>query len=157
MKKVICVLLVVVVAVLGTACSACIKHIEDVNGEDTALCVITENEIIRGSHVTVQFYSSQSDVSVGNGRKISYKVGKLSGVERIGSVQLSGEDATFTFNVSLTGGNARVVVVSGGKIVGEAKVNGESVVKIENGNGSYDIKVAGESAKLDLSVVVTKS
>lgn len=137
------------IAVTLTACGS-VTHIEDTNGAENSLCVLTEKEL------TDKHPNSLSNVSVLNEKDgvTEFSVRKFSGVKSIYSFQAK-EGGSYTFEVTseLEEGNLRLFVWCGGEILQEIAVGGAQTVTVSGVNGRCELRAAGESANFSMSIV----
>lgn len=146
MKKLIIFLLIATLSLTFSSCT--LSHIEDTNGDNTSLCTLTEEDIL-GNNSFTQLLSSKSTWD----NSLTYKANKMSGVNAIKkSLYAQGNALVINSTITLSQGNLRVVVVCDGKIICDIPLGENQVTTIENPNGSYDIKVAGESAGFEISL-----
>ncbi|MCH5163754.1 MAG: hypothetical protein J1F36_01920 [Clostridiales bacterium] len=134
----------IVCALIAITCCGC-GHIKDTNGDDDfSLVTLSEQQIIKGN-------SSVSSVSASNqwNNKYNLKVSKFSGVKELKKITLKSGTQKITTDVNVSAGNFRMVLISGGQIVYDFDINGTSSATISE--GTYIIKIAGESASFNLS------
>ena len=146
MKKLIFIMLILSMIVL-TGCG----HIEDTNGEDDfSLETISGDDMINNS-------SSASTVSftktVGNKTEVSIK--KFSGVKSIYKKYSAEGEYKFDFDVKCNSGNLAVVLVYDDEIVKTIPVNETSSFSYSF-DGTFEVKIAGESANLEITFVIEK-
>ena len=144
MKKILFILITLSLVFL-TGCG----HIEDTNGQDDfSLETISEDDIISNS-------SSASTVSftktVGNKTEVSIK--KFSGVKSIYKKYSADGEYTFDFDVKCNSGNLAVFLVYDDEIVKIIPVNETSSFSYSF-EGTFEVKIAGESANLEITFVV---
>lgn len=122
------------------------SHIEDSNGSDTALVTLTEADLLANRPRSVSTGSVSSNIN----QKLSLRINKFSGVTDVTSFTARGSRLTIHFSCALQEGNFRVLLLCEGNYVADLPVNGSDTVIIDNPNGRYSIRVAGESAKFAL-------
>jgi len=132
-------------------------RIEDANGpDDFTLCSITEEEICQSkAHIAI------ASITTTNGGKTKISIGELSGVLQpdasLASVGAKGETLVWHAVSSVTAGNLRICIVrDNSEIVGEFPINDEGEVRIENAQGRYTLRIAGESAEFSLEITLEK-
>ena len=136
-------------AVTLTACGSA-THIEDANGAENSLCVLTEKEL------TDKHPNSLSNMSVLNEKDgvTEFSVRKFSGVKSIYSFRAKA-DRSYTLEVTseLEEGNLRLFVWCGGEIMQGIAVGGAQTVTVNGANGRCELRAAGESANFSMSIV----
>lgn len=146
MKK-LAIFLVIATLCLGFS-SCAIGHIEDTNGENTSLCQLNEEDILGINSIT-EVFSFTTTVN----NKTTYKVNKMSGVKTIKKLsRIEGEALVINSNIVLKDGNFRAVVVCNGEIACDIPIGENQTTRIENPNGSYEIRIAGESAGFEITM-----
>lgn len=135
---------IVLLLLLLLTASGC-GHIQDTNGtHDISLANITESEIVHGMS---SLSSGRLQTSLNGQTSITIK--KFSGVQTLETFNGKGGQ-TLRCDIELRSGNLRVVVVNNGGIVEEFAVDeGESEYVFPD-NGTYRLKIAGETAELDI-------
>ncbi len=146
-KKLFLVLLFISVLLTLTSCG----QIEDINGSnDYSLNTLTDEDffintnVVKIGSVTTRF---------NNTVKISVK--KMSGVDRIEKINLSLGSLTITTNLNVTSGNIKLVLIMNDTIIKEFKINAEDSYT-GTISGNYELKIAAESAKFNLSYTIEK-
>ena len=126
-------------------------QIEDINGSnDYSLNTLTDEDffintnVVKIGSVTTRF---------NNTVKISVK--KMSGVDRIEKINLSLGSLTITTNLNVTSGNIKLVLIMNDTIIKEFKINAEDSYT-GTISGNYELKIAAESAKFNLSYTIEK-
>ena len=150
MKKRLSVLLLLLL--LPLLLNACATHVEDTNGTETALCSITDEEILEDSPkhlVTGCVRNKVNDTQ-------TMRVSKLSGVFAFDAHLATQSTLTVTLSTTLHSGNLRAVLLCDGSYVQDIDINTEQSVIIPNANGRYQVRLAGESAKLDATLHFTE-
>ncbi len=147
MKK-ICFLLSFVILLSVCTVSCNIGQIEDINGADTALATLTEEEILRNGTT----YTNYGSVTSEKDGVLSFRVKKLSGVYRVVQFNISKEsNVQLNLSLTLTSGNLRAVLLCDGVLVQDIPQGSNQVIEIPNAKGSYEIRLAGESAALEFT------
>lgn len=125
------------------------SHIEDINGDDTKIATITEEEKIKNnSHIS--FMSIMSSNSKNNEINGSVKIDKFSGVKEIEKIRK--EIVTYTFEIKINSGNFEVIVVSNNEIIYSSYDNVNPVVIVSN--DTQKLKIVGESANFELTYTI---
>lgn len=125
------------------------SHIEDINGDDTKIATITEEEKIKNnSHIS--FMSIMSSNSKNNEINGSVKIDKFSGVKEIEKIRK--EIVTYTFDIKINSGNFEVIVVSNNEIIYSSYDNVNPVVIVSN--DTQKLKIVGESANFELTYTI---
>ncbi len=145
--KIIALLLALSLSALSLM-SCTFKHIEDTNGTDASLTTITEDEL---------FGKKTSYVELGalyakNGNIYTYNVAKLSGVRSVAKFSADGAELVITTNITLSAGNCRIVLMNNGEYIGNIAFGEDMLITVANPSGSYEVRIAGESAKLDFEL-----
>ena len=137
-----------VCALIAITCCSCVGHIKDTNGDDDfSLATLTEEQIIKNN-------SSVSSVSVSKqwDGNLDLRTNKFSGVKELKKITLKYGMQKITTDVKVSSGNFRMVLISDGRIVYDFDINGTSSTTISG--GTYIIKIAGESAAFNLSLII---
>lgn len=125
------------------------SHIEDINGDDTKIATITEEEKIKNNgHIS--FMSIMSSNSKNNEINGSVKIDKFSGVKEIEKIRK--EIVTYTFDIKINSGNFEVIVVSNNEIIYSSYDNVSPVVIVSN--DTQKLKIVGESANFELTYTI---
>ena len=145
MKRTVIALLLLLLILTASSCG----HIADTNGvHDISLADITEDEIVHGmSSVS----SGRLQTSL-NGRT-SITIKKFSGVQTLETFD-GKSGRTLRCDIELRSGNLRVVVVHDEDIVAEFAVGGGECGYVFPDNGTYRLKIAGETAEFDIKFSV---
>ena len=122
------------------------SHIEDTNGADTALVTLTDADILSNRTSSVATGSLSNTIN----RMTTLRVNKFSGVTDATSFTARGDKLTIHFSSTLEEGNFRVVLLCDGEYVMDLPIDGSKAVPIDNPDGRYTIRIAGESAKFSL-------
>lgn len=138
---------------LALCLTACVGQIEDTNGEDTSLCVITDEEI---TEKNPSYYAVGMVRSQVNGKQ-SVRVNQISGVYELDAYTAEGGTLTLTLSTTLYEGNLRIVLLCDGTYLQDIPVGEAQAVVIPNANAKYQIRLAAESAKLDATLTVTEA
>lgn len=149
MKKIIT-LIMIGITICFTSCSSC-KHIEDTNGDDDySLCQITNENIINGMNSI-----SMSSVKTSKNNSHTLRINKFSGVNSIYKETIKNTIVTINAKVTLNSGNLRVVVVGNKEILFDFVINGSSTYTLPSNVSSYQIKIAGETAKFKIEYTIS--
>ena len=125
------------------------SHIEDINGDDTKIATITEEEKIKNNgHIS--FMSIMSSNSKDNEINGSVKVDKFSGVKEIEKIRKN--LATYTFDIKINSGNFEVIIVSNNEIIYSSYEDVNPVVIVSN--DTQKLKIVGESANFELTYTI---
>ena len=125
------------------------SHIEDINGDDTKIATITEEEKIKNNgHIS--FMSIISSNSKDNEINGSVKVDKFSGVKEIEKIRKN--LATYTFDIKINSGNFEVIIVSNNEIIYSSYEDVNPVVIVTN--DTQKLKIVGESANFELTYTI---
>ena len=125
------------------------SHIEDINGDDTKIATITEEEKIKNNgHIS--FMSIMSSNSKNNEINGSVKIDKFSGVKEIEKIKK--EIVTYTFDIKINSGNFEVIVVSNNEIIYSSYDNVNPVVIVSS--DTQKLKIVGESANFELTYTI---
>ena len=140
------------------------QDIEDMNGsENTALAVITTEEILSSTNHYSAFSSSESykgaqtDVS---GKlkgcdydQIVFQCQKISGVKTIQLTKTTSDRLTLEISPQLTAGNLEIVITVDNKFYKNVDVNGASSVELSDiANKVVAVKIGAESAAINISI-----
>lgn len=136
--------------ILLFAFSSCaIGHIEDTNGDDTSLCHYTEEDLVSKVTSHVEFNAVSSNL----GRSASYSAKKFSGVKSLMKISYTGGiKLTINSSITVNEGNFRAYVLCDGEIVADLLFGENQELVIEAPKRSYEIKIAGESADVSISL-----
>ena len=136
----------IVIAVFWFASSG-LEHIEDTNGpEDTSLTTITDENIIQMDMGSIGGPERSRSILTGDGMEFSSE--KFTGVAEILYDNFIGKsdfqlDLT---NLTVNGGNFRMVVVHNDEIVAELEPDMFVSFRLEDIKGTVSLRIAGESA-----------
>jgi len=129
-------------------------QIEDTNGtEDFTIQTFTDSDITSNRSSRTTFNSSI--ITYNNNTKV--KIGKFSGVYELESFKVSNQTLVFNIESSCTNGNFRIVIICDDEIVNDVKINSNETITIENTNGTYSLKIIGESAKISVDYSIIKT
>ena len=136
------------VLLLVPCLTSCVGQIEDTNGEDTALTTVTDADITakKPSYNAVGMVRSQLD------GKQTTRVNSLSGVYEFNAYTADGGTLTVTLSTTLHEGNLRAVLLHEGTYVQDIPIGEAQTVSIANATGKYQVRLAGESAKVDATL-----
>ena len=132
---------------------SCSGHIKDKNGPDDVSVSFEEKELVNGStSVTANNYDVKEE-----GNVYTYADDKVSGIMKICEIDPDGK-LTFKVDSTLTEGNLMIYVMHKGNantVVGEIPVGeGKSFTVDEPVAGKYVVRIAAESANVDIKVTV---
>lgn len=83
--------------------------------------------------------------------KVKMKVKKFSGVELLDSIYVKNKKLTIKLSSEVKSGNFKIVVIKDDEIIKVLNINeANQEFVIENANGEYLLKVAGESANFSI-------
>lgn len=145
-KKAISLMLVVLAfCLLLASCDA--GQIEDTNGDEITLCTLTEEEIFAkyNSHVSVGLVNRQLK------NEYRFKAKRFSGVYKVGKFKAQGKTLTIKSDAELDAGNLRIVVLCDGEYLADIPVEKGQTLIFDHPKGEYEVRLAGESAKIDFS------
>lgn len=162
---VLCAVVIGVVRIVNEYKHALSKQIEDQNGDDTSLCVITDDMIESTDHT---YYSIKHTV-YSEGLKDSGVQKEMEGFDntysKIKSNMLSGvylcnvyagQDAKVTYVIEskIESGNCRIVITdSQGKIFREIPIDQKAEISFYAAKGEiYMVKCVGESLKMEIDI-----
>jgi hypothetical protein len=141
-KKFILIILFFFTILILTGCN----QIEDSNGnDDYTIQTISNEDIIKKSS-----YSALGFVETNINGKYTKKANKFSGVYKVLSVEANNEKLSISMESSVTAGNFRIVLIKGDEIIDDFELNTTDTITIDNANGTYIVKIVGESAKFTL-------
>lgn len=130
-----------------------IGQIEDTNGEsDFTIETISDKKII--SRSSSNFIANSVTNKIGSNTSI--KVGKFSGVKELETTRVSNQTLTYEIESNCTYGNFRIVIVHNSEIIRDVAINSSEIITINNANGTYYLKIVGESAKFSLDYSIQK-
>ena len=157
MKKIVCFLLAMGLAVFAAGCSS--VEFEDTNGpDDYSLTQITDDNIVN-LDVGAASYSQKpgSEESDNLSRMTEFKSDSFNGVAEIYRTHLLGKsDLTIDVsNLQVSGGNYRLSVVQDGEIIYDFPLNEMlQTYELRDTNGDISIVMSGESADFYMSIQV---
>lgn len=105
--------LIIVLIFSTTLISSCVKDIEDTNGDSTALCYYTEQDILSGKYQITEIGSINSQVN----NQYSYSVKKANGIQKLNTIKPKGQSVIVEVNLQILKGNAQLVLCNDDKIV----------------------------------------
>ncbi len=144
LTKIITFTLIFAISVLCLA-SCSITHIEDTNGASTLLNTITEGQLF----AKTPKYIENNALYIENGNVFRYKAEKLSGVRSVAKFRADGEQLTISTSIILSSGNCRAVLMNDGEYVADIAFGEGLLMTVANPSGSYEIRLAGESASVN--------
>ena len=141
------------------------KQIEDINGEDTALCVITD-EMIESWTANYDIYKEKTvikrDIQSGvegkyaefDGNEVFFKTKIFTGVFVLNSYLANDDSVTFRVDSKIIKGNSRIVLTDEeSRILCDVPVNQEYTFSYATEEGKiYYLKIVGESTECNVSV-----
>lgn len=149
MKKILMSVFVLIACFTLTSCS----QIEDNNGKDNyRVETITDQDITSNSEKCLEVFS----VSVDKDGILKVSAKKFSGVKTIDRNIYNNTNVEYTVNIKVDSGNFRLVLVLENTIINEFPINETSKFAINNANGKYLIRIAGESAKYEVTITTKK-
>jgi len=161
-KRILGLTLVVIASLFLTGC---MEHIEDTNGEDTALVTFTIQEKLDAGSFSSRGSSSTTICSGGTTYSMMYEeidcnymyvsYGLFSGMEKIQATDATdGETIEFIITPLLTSGNLEVVLVDPeDQIIATFPVNQTTTYTVDNAtDGLYFIIVGGESTAYTIEI-----
>ena len=133
--------------------ASCSGHIKDKNGPDDVSVSFKTEDLVNGStSVTANNYDVKEE-----GNVYTYADDKVSGIMKICEIDPDGK-LTFKVDSTLTEGNLMIYVMHKGNantVVGEIPVGeGETFTVDEPEYGKYILRIAAESANMDIKVTV---
>ena len=154
MKNVWCGVIVLTALILCVSLASCdLGHIEDTNGEEIALCSLTNEEI---------FSNTTSSTSVGSFRSqvndsYRYRVSRLSGVSEFALFRMEQGAFRITSDTVVEQGNLRIVLLCDGAYVADIAIGkGESLEVTNPNGGKYEIRFAAESARFSFDCEIER-
>ena len=141
------------------------KQIEDINGEDTALCVITD-EMIESWKANYDIYKEKTvikrDIQSGvegkyakfDGNEVLFETKIFTGIFILNSYLANDDSVTFRVDSKIIKGNSRIVLTDEeSRILCDVPVNQEYTFSYATEEGKiYYLKIVGESAECNVSV-----
>ena len=122
-------------------------HIKDTNGEDDfSLVELTDEDFFKANSSSTTM-STRTQIN----NKVKIKVKKFSGVELLDSIYVKNKKLTIKLSSEVKSGNFKIVVIKDDEIIKVLNINeANQEFVIENANGEYLLKVAGESANFSI-------
>ncbi len=147
MKRKIALLLVLCIGVIFCLC-AC--HVEDKNGpDDYSLVEITDEKILKNS----SSYTQTGAITSESQHKVEFECQKFSGVKSLKKISYTGGvRLEINYDIELDKGNFRAVLIHDGEIVMDLPIGEDQTIVIDSPKRSYEIKIAGESAEVDIEL-----
>lgn len=146
MKRKIAILLVICLSAAFFLCSC---HIEDKNGPNDISLVSINDEKILNSNTN----SQKASILETSGKRVEYRCEKFSGVKTLKKITYTGGiKLEINYSIELSEGNFRAVLIHEDEIVMDLPVGIDQKIVIESPKRSYDIKIAGESASVDIEL-----
>lgn len=122
-------------------------HMKDTNGADTSLCALTEEQVFAKNVSHRCFLPYKMDV----GEERVFGALNLSGIYPLMDFHADGEDILVQVRViDLFRGNLRIVLLCDGEYIADIPAAEDACVTVENANGDYEIRIAAESATLEV-------
>lgn len=148
-KKSVISVIVLLLCVVMSSCS--LGQIEDTNGSDTSLCSITEEKIFSKS----TSYISYGSLLTQKNNELQFQVKKLSGVYTLQKISAQGTRLNIRVSTNLEEGNLRIVLMGNGKYISDISLGTNQYVTVDNPDGKYEVRLAAESAKINISLSYT--
>ncbi len=155
----------VAAAVLLISCLADAAHIEDINGEDKTLAVITREKIESGEYSQATFMSGHSSKGYNaSGVGPTYRdydntysrlsAKKLSGIRIENTCLGNGSSVEYTVESSVASGNFQIFIVDEDfHILRTVAIDGSDTVTLPTEKGKlYHVIYAGESAEIEVKL-----
>lgn len=147
------ILFIFVFAIMLSGCS----HIADENGEeDISLVHITEDMMIKDSYGSISTGSCNSNVSTSGKTKSTLKINKFSGIEDLEDFDIY-TTTELAYEYKVSSGNFGMIILKDDYIyqnlVNEKHEFSGSIVLTP---GEYEIVIAGESAKIEISFTLKR-
>ena len=131
-----------------TGCNSYTSHIEDLNGDDTHIVTISDEDKIKvNSHLSYISITSNTKDNTINGK---IKIDKFTGVKEI--EKINQKIVTYEFNIKIESGNFEVIVVSNDEIVYSSYDEINPIVIVSN--AKQKLKIVGESANFELTYTI---
>lgn len=143
MKKIIIIILFLAVFLGG-----CIKQIEDTNGtDDYTIETFTDEDITanRTSYIIVSSFTT----TINNVTTV--KIGKFSGIYELEKTRVPNSNLQYQIASTCTSGNFRIVIVKDNEILDDVQINTSKTISYPNANGTYQLRIVGESAKIEMN------
>lgn len=153
MKKSFVFLLALVSLVALCSCFESL-NIEDTNGEDTALCSITEEDILAGNVGSTTFGSSKRTIN----DETTYSVMKMSGVLTLDTFKVPSKDEYYVLTVTprLKSGNLRVLLLGDGEYLVDFPLSETTTLFLNDPDMKYELVLAAESAEFSVEFKAVK-
>ena len=140
-------------SMLLTGCS----HIADENGEENiSLVHITQDMMIRDSYGSTSTGSCNSSMSTSNYIKSTLKINKFSGVDDLEEFEIY-TSTNFKYEYKVFSGNFGMILLKDDQfycdLVNEMHEFSDSIVLTP---GEYEIVIAGETAKFEISFTIER-
>ena len=147
MKRKIALLIVLCIGVVFCLC-AC--HIEDKNGpDDYSLVEITDEKILKNT----TSYTQTGAVASESQHEVEFDCRKFSGVKTLKKITYTGGiRLEINYDIELDSGNFRAVLIHDGEIVMDLPIGENQQIVIDSPKRSYEIKIAGESADVEIEL-----
>jgi hypothetical protein len=124
-------------------------HIKDTNGADTSLCTLTDKQILAQNLSDPDYNATFLPYHTAVGEEVILGALNLSGVYLLDEFHAEGETIIIqTQLISRLSGNLRIVLLCDGVYVRDFPLGIDERITVENANGTYEIRVAAESAIL---------
>lgn len=149
MKKFISLLLIFSLFLLV----GCVNHVEDTNGlNDYTIETYTDEDIASGKSKYLMTGAYQTTFA----NQSTLKVDILTGINKLKSIKAKNQDLSFDITSNCEAGNFRIVIVHNMAIVKDVQINSHQAFTLEDCDGTYNLIIVGESAKIDLEYSYTK-
>ena len=141
---------ILVLLCIGVSFCLCACHIEDKNGpDDYSLVEITEEKLINGASAYTQTQSITNETK----NSVEFDSKKFSGVKTLKKITFAGGiRLEINYDIELDSGNFRAVLIHDGEIVMDLPVGENQQIVIDNPKRSYEIRIAGESADVEIEL-----
>lgn len=157
------VFVVTVVIVVASVLWMSSYHIEDTNGDDPSLAVVTLDDILlnKAGYVATVFERTRTGGSSGvpsqlqeyDAQSIRYSCKTLSGVMTIHATVAEADKLVLFVTTELTAGNLELVVVVDGEYYCHVPIGKAQRVVVENAIGKLvEVRVGAESARVNVTV-----
>ena len=152
MKLRILTLSLLLVLLASFALVGCAEHIADTNGDDTSICTITKEQI---EAEEAEWLGEELLADAVDG-VYTMRAPVLSGVYDMSNHLAECETLTIATELTLTKGNLRAILMCDGKPVQDIPLGSNTLV-IKGAKGKYYLRLAAESAEVDVKVTFTES
>lgn len=141
-------LFVAVIFLMLFTLSSC-KHVEDTNGEeDYTIETFSDEDIFKNSSNYLAIGKVEKNIN----NESSLSVSKFSGIYKFTSFKVKDSNFKFKIESNCSSGNFKIVLVKDNNTIINIEINNEEIIEI-NEQGTYALKVIGESAKFSLKII----